>query len=333
MKQISHGNNSVAWFIDMLKRKQLILNPPYQRKSVWTDSYKRFFLDTIFREYPAPPIFLNEEIDEEGIIKYYVIDGRQRLESIFAFFNNEIALPEDFGNENCNGKYFNELNQPEKDIFFCYQVLVEVFHSADESLIKETFDRFNRNVVKLNNQELRHANFGGKFITLIEELAEEPFWEDIMVSAPVKIRRMKDIEFISELFLLIMHGIDSSGKSTLDKYYADYDEEILHEKENRRKFNKLMKMVESLGKEFIAKSRFSNYSDLYSLWAALYNLIDKEIIYPETKVKLNEFLEELKKDNPSRLAQEYLLAIKSQPNNLTKRKIRTKIIGYFIVTK
>lgn len=333
LKKISHGNQSVAWFIDMLKRKQLILDPPYQRKSVWTPTYRRFFIDTIFRDYPAPPVFLNEEIDDQGIVKYYVIDGRQRLESIFAFFNNEIALPENFGNENYNGKYFNELAQQDKNLFFSYQILVEIFHSADETLIKETFDRFNRNVVKLNAQELRHASFDGVFITLMEELSEEPFWIDIGVSIPKNVRRMKDVEFISELFLLTMHGINSSGKGNLDSYYANYDEEIPNETENRRKFNKVIKMIEGLGKNFISQSRFSYYSDLYSLWAALILYLEKDINYEATKNKLKKFLDEFDKRRPTEIAQKYLSAIKSQPNNIEKRKIRTEIISKFIVTK
>lgn len=43
----------ITWLLDLYNNKQLDLNPPYQRRSVWTRKDKQFFLDTIFRNYPS----------------------------------------------------------------------------------------------------------------------------------------------------------------------------------------------------------------------------------------------------------------------------------------
>jgi hypothetical protein len=48
----------VSWFLDLYRNNQLILDPPYQRRSVWSPKDRRFFLDTILRGYPSPQIFL-----------------------------------------------------------------------------------------------------------------------------------------------------------------------------------------------------------------------------------------------------------------------------------
>jgi len=45
----------ITWFLDHDRNGQLDLDPPYQRNSVWTPKDRRFFLDTIFRNYPTPP--------------------------------------------------------------------------------------------------------------------------------------------------------------------------------------------------------------------------------------------------------------------------------------
>ena len=37
----------VSWFLDLKERDQLNLDPPYQRRSVWSPRDKRFFIDTI----------------------------------------------------------------------------------------------------------------------------------------------------------------------------------------------------------------------------------------------------------------------------------------------
>lgn len=49
---------SIAWFWDLYKRDLLELDPPYQRRSVWSQSYKDYFIDTILLDYPAPAVFL-----------------------------------------------------------------------------------------------------------------------------------------------------------------------------------------------------------------------------------------------------------------------------------
>ncbi|HYQ48098.1 MAG TPA: DUF262 domain-containing protein, partial [Thermodesulfovibrionales bacterium] len=49
---------NIAWFLDINREGQLDLNPPYQRRSVWTLKDRKFFLDSIFRNYPCPAVFL-----------------------------------------------------------------------------------------------------------------------------------------------------------------------------------------------------------------------------------------------------------------------------------
>ena len=72
----------VSWFLDLKGRDQLNLDPPYQRRSVWSPRDKRYFIDTILNDYPAPPIFLHKTIDETGHSTYHVVDGKQRLQTI-----------------------------------------------------------------------------------------------------------------------------------------------------------------------------------------------------------------------------------------------------------
>ena len=93
------------------------------------------------------------------------------------------------------------------------------------SQLSNVFDRLNRNVARLNKQELRHAQFGGAFITKAEELAENGFWTQVGVATRARISRMQDVELVSELYAVVMAGIQD-GKDYLDDYCAQYDEEI-----------------------------------------------------------------------------------------------------------
>jgi hypothetical protein len=69
----------ISWLIDLHRHNQLDLDPPYQRRSVWTRKDRQFFLDTIFRNYPSPAIFLHKTINDAGKTTYHVVDGQQHL--------------------------------------------------------------------------------------------------------------------------------------------------------------------------------------------------------------------------------------------------------------
>ena len=86
------STQDISWFLDLFDRKQLDLEPPYQRKSVWSPKDKKFFIDTIFRNYPSPAIFLHKSINDQGQSLYHVVDGKQRLSTIIDFVQDKIKI-------------------------------------------------------------------------------------------------------------------------------------------------------------------------------------------------------------------------------------------------
>src|SRR5687768_3629392 len=98
------NTQDLSWFLDLNEDQRLILDPPYQRKSVWTLDERKFFLDTIFRNYPCPALFLHKVIDEQGKTTYNVVDGKQRLLTVLMFANNEISIDKEYGDANLDGK-------------------------------------------------------------------------------------------------------------------------------------------------------------------------------------------------------------------------------------
>ena len=215
----------ITWFLDLYRSNQLDLNPPYQRKSVWSSSDRKFFLDTIFRNYPAPPIFIHRSVDDNGFTKYYVVDGKQRLETITSFHENKISISTDYGDDNLNGKKFKQLSTEYKRKFWDYTLVVDFIDSIDGNNIEEVFDRVNRNARNLQAQELRHARYNGWFINQVEDEAELDFWWKFKISTRARDRRMKNVQFISELFLIVLDDeIVGFDQLHLDSRYAHFDE-------------------------------------------------------------------------------------------------------------
>ena len=93
------STQDISWFLDLFDRKQLDLEPPYQRKSVWSPKDKKFFIDTIFRNYPSPAIFLHKSINDQGQSLYHVVDGKQRLSTIIDFVQDKIKIDVEFGDD------------------------------------------------------------------------------------------------------------------------------------------------------------------------------------------------------------------------------------------
>jgi hypothetical protein len=217
----------ITWFLDLYQNEQLNLDPPYQRRSVWTVKDRKFFLDTIFRKYPSPAVFLHKEIDsEKDRMIYHVVDGKQRLETVIRFSNNDIAIDKDYGDEKLDGKKWKQIeNDPDlKMRFLHYAVPVEFMESDDSTVINEVFDRLNRNSRKLERQEMRHAKYDGWFIKVAEREAEQEEWERFGIVTKARMRRMKDVQLISELLVILLkNSIQGYDQDTLDDIYAEYD--------------------------------------------------------------------------------------------------------------
>jgi Protein of unknown function DUF262 len=151
----------ISWFLDLQRLKQLDLDPPYQRKSVWTRGDKQFFLDTIFHNYPCPAIFLHKTISDEGEAIYHVVDGKQRLQTVLDFVQDQISIPKNFGDTRLAGKKWSQLDPDSKKVFWNYLITVEMLPAVDDVIVNNVFERINRNARRLTRQELRHAKFEG----------------------------------------------------------------------------------------------------------------------------------------------------------------------------
>lgn len=225
--QRSPSSQDVSWFLDLHRNGQLDLSPPYQRRSVWTRKDRQFFLDTIFRGFPSPAIFLHKEISDDGKTTYHVVDGKQRLETILAFTSGKLRIASDFGDARLDGKKWNQLEgEPSlRRAFWDYKLPVEMVNLGEAGIINEVFDRLNRNSRKLTRQELRHARFDGWFMRLVEDESKRQDWETIGVTSAARGKRMLDSQAISELLMVVLeHGIHGFDQDALDDHYAKYDD-------------------------------------------------------------------------------------------------------------
>lgn len=270
----------ITWFLDLYRNNQLDLEPPYQRKSVWSSKDRKFFLDTIFRNYPAPPIFIHRTVNDQGYTKYHVVDGKQRLETILSFFENKISIAPDFGDINLNGKKFKDLTPEYKRRFWDYTLVVDFIDSIDGNNIEEVFDRVNRNARNLLPQELRHARYNGWFINFVEEESDLDFWWDYKISTRGRDKRMKNVQFVSELIMIVLENkIVGFDQGYIDEVYAKYDEiEELQEsgdfslEDFTNRLNEIKEFILTADNHngSITKYASGSNNNYYTLWAYIH---------------------------------------------------------------
>src|SRR3954451_7137084 len=111
---------------------------------------------------------------------------------------------------------------------------------------RKIFTRLNRNVVALNEQELRNATYWGPFIKAIQQMADDdPFWAESGLFSANDHRRMLDHEFISELAVAFLHG-PQNKKDRLDQYYLQYEENFEDRDRLLTTFRKVTAEIEKL---------------------------------------------------------------------------------------
>ncbi len=259
-------NRTIVWFKKAQDSGDLQMKPPFQRNPVWTPPQKSYLVDSILNGFPIPEIYMQEFVDEGGNEQHIIIDGQQRIRACLEFVEGRYEVKEE-ESPNWGGMKFDDLSPDDKKRFFGYTFIVRVLPEMPDEDIRGIFQRLNKNVVALNPQELRQATYWGPFLNTMQEISNYSYWSTTGIFTPLNIRRMLDVEYISELSIAVMHG-HQNKKETLDKYYQAYEEEFEARGELMATFQKVIYQIELLYPD-IKNSRWRKKTDFYSLFVFL----------------------------------------------------------------
>jgi Protein of unknown function DUF262 len=207
------------------------LDPPYQRMSdVWTLEKRQLLIDSILNGYDIPKIYFHKFSKPKTIsgatFEYAIIDGKQRLESLWKFINGEFALGDDFEyirepTTRAAGLNYNELGQrfPRLKIRFDSSSLsIMMVETDDEELIEEMFSRLNE-AVPLSAAEKRNA-FGGSMPVQIRAIAGEPFFKQ---KVPFTNSRYRHYDLAAKmLYIEDEGGVVDTKKVYLDRFVKEW---------------------------------------------------------------------------------------------------------------
>ena len=84
---------TIADFLKWNDDKELVLNPKFQRGSVWSPQARTYLIDSILRGYPIPKLLLRTAVDRDSRRTIRdVVDGQQRLRTIIDFASGKLVL-------------------------------------------------------------------------------------------------------------------------------------------------------------------------------------------------------------------------------------------------
>ena len=167
-----------------IQRKDLDLQPEFQRGEVWSKAKKQRLVDSVLRNWHIPPIHVIELKESR---RQEVLDGQQRLAAIRDFVEGQFPVdgsiePADTRIVALDGMKYRELPDEWKRQInqFTLRIIRIVDYSADEP--GELFFRLNQ-PTSLTSAEQRNAFFGpvrAQIKTLVDLLKEDDVGKEIL---------------------------------------------------------------------------------------------------------------------------------------------------------
>lgn len=332
-----------------------MLRPPFQRKPVWTDKQRCSLIESILMDIPIPEVYVQVTQDNQGTELFGVVDGQQRLRTILQFIGIEREADQEAEDNNLfalemlppasihKDKKFADVKGEERKLFFQYEICVRYLYTEDIKEVEDVFKRLNKFTLPLKAQELRNATFHGPFAKLSEQLADNDYWAVNRIVSPASIRRMADIEMMSDLLIGLLHGPQGGSAKTIDQYYETYEpfEDVFPDQNRiKRLFDKTLATVQRLFPSISDTSRWGNRADYYSLFVALGNLLIARSLPKKYEKKLSKKLVAFAAEVDMRLekptaqtgdaARKYARAIEKGSNDKARRTDRHEALAEII---
>lgn len=265
---------SIRELFDSHQRGETILSPKFQRRPVWDYKAKSYLIDSIICGLPIPRIFIRESTNLDMSAKREIVDGQQRLKTIFDFLNDGFKISKIHNTEYGN-KTYSELPEDVKRDFLKYPISAVLLIDLDDNAVFDIFARLNTYSVKLNNQELLNSQFFGVYKRLVYNLAQEyrPFWIESGILSAKGISRMDDAKLVSDLLAAIIKDkIESNSFEQSKKLYRQYDDEFEDADKIESQFKRTLDLFTKVYGENFSETAFSKLPLFYSTFLALYHM-------------------------------------------------------------
>jgi hypothetical protein len=293
---ITDFHGSTVWKLYRI-RESIQLDPEYQRLGgIWAPENRQLLIDTIINGFDIPKLYMHKFNTPLHVGKnrydYAIVDGRQRLETLWSFIDGKIALADDFklfkdDGVEVGGMTYQELatRHPElKADFDGFPLSVVLIETDDLEMIEEMFSRLNE-AAPLTAPEKRNA-FSGPGPVAIRKLAKETFFTQ---SVPFHNKRYRHYDLATKFLMASHEGkVVDTKKARLDDFVRGFEGQP--RTKNLPCLKDAQRVVQAMSKVFTANDPLLRQVGMVMLYFHLFRVaIDDRWLAEITRKKLLDF--------------------------------------------
>lgn len=178
---------------------------------------KSLLIHSILANYPVPPLYCLKEPLNEKDFSYSILDGKQRLCTVFDFLDGKYPLDietpavviDDVTYE-IGGKYFTDLDIECQQELLRFKFTIYGFEDASDDLIEEIFFRLN-NSTPLSKPQKAMPLCGVQNAKFIKSILADKFFSEICQFSALQRRKSDDMCSLLQAMML------------LDNRHCDYE--------------------------------------------------------------------------------------------------------------
>lgn len=147
--------SSVKYFYMLFNDDLIDLNPIYQRGYVWTEQQKNDYILNLFEnKAEIRPVVIQYAIKDKNDDILEILDGKQRLSTLFDFINNKITV---------NSLYFKDLTNEDQEFIMNHKIdYRRIMNRSNSSNLKletrlQLFYEINLYGTKMTDEELKEV--------------------------------------------------------------------------------------------------------------------------------------------------------------------------------
>lgn len=249
-----------------------LIVPDFQRPYVWTIKQASEFVDSMLRGLPVPSMFFYDDNDNSRLL---VVDGQQRLRSLYAFISEGKFGGKPFkltGNIHPDwiDKTYDELDDVARDrlddALLNITVMRQLAPDDGQSAMYLAFQRINTGGISLRAQEIRMAVSYGPLAHYLDVVSKDPRFDQWKFLRTDAQRQNENYSPIQELLLKIWtfyfncdQFYGSSTREMIDEFFSEQKD---FDKPKRRKPKRRYYSQEAFDEVFRAVA-----DDMFSLTA------------------------------------------------------------------
>jgi hypothetical protein len=221
---ITPQSPTISNLVDMMRQSpsEIDLNTDFQRSgNLWGPEKQSRLIESILIKFPLPAFYFDAESEK----KWLVVDGLQRLCSLYNFIVKESLELTGLEFLKLKGKKYSELDRSLQRIIDQTQVTAYVINPGTPPKVKyNIFKRINTGGLVLEPQEIRHALFQGVAADFVKEMASLQSFKSATENK-VPVNRMLDREFANRFVAFYLIEPDDY-RPDLDSFLSEAMEKI-----------------------------------------------------------------------------------------------------------